>query len=195
MTRPTPPWDTASVGRSIVVDPGLHALEEEGVALAARRQEAPFVPLALGDEVCVLGPQLGGGEPFPVAECDLPQAVVEAIGGGVEAHREAGDLHRLTRPDERARDEIVAGDAGNAVGDGLAVPPCLAAALVVERDVALALKAALDIPVGLAVADEDEGGEHARGLPGAPVPGAGQPSALITVAMSGASTAFMPTTW
>ena len=50
MTRPTPPWETARVGRSMVVDPGLHALEEESVALAARRQEAPLIPFTLGHQ-------------------------------------------------------------------------------------------------------------------------------------------------
>ena len=44
----------------------------------------------------------------------------------------------------------------------VAVPPRLVAAVLVQRDVALPLEAALDVPVGLAVADEDEG-RHASG--------------------------------
>jgi hypothetical protein len=44
----------------------------------------------------------------------------------------------------------------------VAVAARLGAAAVVQRDVALALKAERDVPVGLAVADEDDGGMVAQ---------------------------------
>ena len=96
-------------------------------------------------------------EAFPPAERDFREPRVLAVGAGVEPGRGAGQFHRLARAAKRARDEIelrrIDRVARQQVAQDLAAAARLFAPARVDRNVALALQAPFDVPVGFAVAD------------------------------------------
>jgi len=148
--------------------PGIDAQRHVRVAFALRRSKAPLVAFARRVCVGVLPAQLLGRAAFPGSESDLDQTFVDAIGIGRDTERRAYDLHGGTCATERARDEVEAARirsvAREQFAQDLAAAARLRAALGVERDIAPALQPALDVPVGLAVADViEERRGHGRG--------------------------------
>jgi hypothetical protein len=111
-------------------------------------------PLAVGlARLALVGDlqSLVRGEPFPRAPVLLAQV-------GIDVDREseplAEDLRRLARAAEVARVERVDLLGGEPVGEGLRLPP----AVLVQRPVGVTLQLPLGVPIGLAVADEQERG-------------------------------------
>jgi hypothetical protein len=119
------------------------------LALAARHD----VPVRLLDPprpcVGITRSDLVRAQALPLAEVDLAQ---RGLGDGAQADGRANDLGRLKRALEVARVVGDEGPAGQASGQELG----LAAALLGEGWVELALDAVLAVPGRLPVADENE---------------------------------------
>ena len=154
--RATPPWLTMIDGSVKVGSHSAMRSMQHGVALAVGRHEAPFVGGALLDDGPVDGPQLRPGITLPGAEGQLSQAVVETISHRVEADRVAGDLRGLAGAPE-GRDEPGHGIGHDDVAQLAPGLGGLAAADLVQRNVALPLEAAFGVPIRLAMADEHDG--------------------------------------
>lgn len=156
----------------------------------ARGNEIPLVGLARLHPVRKFLLELGQRLPFPVTKGNFDEAVVGAIGLGIEPHRAAHQFHCLARAPERACYIIeIRGLIPQEAGEKQTIADRLLAAEIIERNVFLALKPAYRIPVRLSVPDHiDEQGD----TPVSSIPGCRQ---SLTTEMSGASTAFMPMVW
>ncbi len=97
---------------------------------------------------------------FPFAEGQLDDPVLNRILVDGQAHGGARDLHGLARARQRGalEEQVWRAQRGGAndPGDGPAGLLRLMAALRIERNILPALKAAFGVPIGLAVAEEDE---------------------------------------
>src|ERR1039457_3354434 len=148
------------VGRQALV-PLSDARRHHLVALAARRHEMPFVVLALSDVLWVAHVQLRDGKALPFAEGDFrePRLAPETLRAKTE--RRARQFHGLAGARERARYIVEAGGIAivtrEQVAQDFTAMAALRAAARIERDVAAALQAAGNVPVGLAVADVIDG--------------------------------------
>ena len=116
-----------------------------------QRAEDPFLVRLrrLADELDPIA--LHGRQPFPRSPVLLAQV-------GVEHDRQpeplADDLRRLARAGEVARVDRLELLAGELLGELLRLTP----AVVAQRPVGMALESAVGVPVGLAVANEKQGG-------------------------------------
>ena len=113
--------------------------------------------LALGQSLRSPRLDLGERQAFPGAKRYLDQPIVEAIALRIEIERGADELHGFARAMEWARhvgaiSRLTSIDRQQ-IAQHRAAMGRLAAPACVERRVAMALQALLDVPIGLAVAD------------------------------------------
>ena len=105
--------------------------------------------------------QLGDCRALPVAEGDFGKPRIAGVSVGRKTERAAHELHGLGRALERARGVVEAGRiaalAREQIAQDAAAMNGLRAPARVERNVAAALQAALDVPIGFAVADVVDG--------------------------------------
>jgi hypothetical protein len=141
----------------------------------------PLVALAKRPDAGLLALQFVEGASLPVAEMKFHETRFGSKAVRLQAERRAQQLHGLPRAQERAGDEVQSARLMLEFGQPTSIARSLLAPERVDRGVGLPLETALRVPVGLAVANEigDRRRRHS----------------LRTAAMSGASTAFMPTTW
>jgi len=140
-------------------EPRLHPLEQHLVAFGAiaGRLEVPFVEAARLGRAGIPGFKFGKGETLPVAEAQLDQERLGAIGVRIELHRRADALHRLARTAHRTGDKVEILGVADQFSQPFAVSRRLLAAARIEIGVGLPLQPELGIPLRLAVAhDVDE---------------------------------------
>ncbi|CDX55454.1 hypothetical protein MPL3365_200057 [Mesorhizobium plurifarium] len=140
-------------------EPWLYPLKQHLVAFGALsgRLEIPLCVAAAVGRAGGAFLELGEGKTLPVAETYLHQTRIGAVGGRIESHSFAHELHRLARAPHRAGDKVETVALADELSQPSAVLHGLLAAKVVEVGVGLALQAVLGIPLGLAVArDVDE---------------------------------------
>ena len=186
-----PPWPATTVSCATSSSQPIERSHQILVALAALGPPAEGVACARFESGGVDAGQVLGEYALPVAVMDFLQALVEGVGGGLQTHGAAHDLHSLAGAQQGAGNVAPMGDAGEQRTQGFAVAPRLGAPGLVHGDVGLTLVARLRVPVGLAVANEVDGdaGAHRSDT----LRSAQASSALATV-MSGASSFFMPCT-
>jgi hypothetical protein len=143
-------YAVARVSPAEVEERRKHARIQLGVALAVRPTRVP----RLVHLVRVSRPHLVDGQPLPVAHVDLAQCL-ELL--HLELELPGDDPRRLCRAAKRARvdgvETLEAQDVRELEG--------LASSGLVQRRVGVTLVPVLAVPVGLAVADEDERRRHA----------------------------------
>src|SRR4029077_10804541 len=83
--------------------PVAHTTRHQFVALAAWRDEVPFVLLARGDALRVARMQLRDRETFPIAECDLGKLRLNAIAFRWQTKPRPPQIHRFAGTAKRAR--------------------------------------------------------------------------------------------
>ncbi len=135
---------------------GEHARHQHGVALAAGRHIVPRIGIARGDAHRIAATQVRPGRAFPAAERDLLQPIVAAEAVGRQAEFGAQDRHGLRGAPQRARDiaermRIAAQPLDDAGGLRRLLAP-----EIVQRDVVAALQPTGEVPVGLAVPDQED---------------------------------------
>src|SRR5205814_10243778 len=136
------------MGRREARGRGNAALIELAQRLAAGRREIEIAPAPALASLRPAFLDFLPGVAFELAEVPLAQADLgDDLAAGAVGHGPRGVVgaQQVARVD--GRDALF--------GHGLAEPPCLPAAGVVERDVELALDARVDVPRGLALADGD----------------------------------------
>jgi hypothetical protein len=128
-----------------VVHAGGEILESLGVVCPGALAGEP-ASMRIGEPFL----DLRRGEPFPGPEPPLAQPRIES---NLETQLRRDDLRRLPRPGEVARIDDV-----DVAIELLCERPGLLTAEVVQPRIGAALPAAVAVPVGLAVANEEEGG-------------------------------------
>ena len=103
--RAVPPWATATVSRLQRVVPVAHPRPAPRRSSRRPAADGPFVELAAGITARDARPRISASvKPFPVAEADLAQAIVERVVAGGSSARAAHEIPWSAAPAERACD-------------------------------------------------------------------------------------------
>jgi hypothetical protein len=93
---------------------------------------------------------------FPGAIRQFDQPVIDAVTRRLKTQGLTQDFHGLTCAAEGACHKIRLRELGEKGAESLAIPAGLSAAAGIERNITLALVAALGVPIGFAVSNKEK---------------------------------------